>query len=237
MTSSAAQLRGSCHCGRNQYAIEIPSGSSRLAEIIFDLNANHRMSSASPLSAFIRVPLTWYHSRVFPFFPDEIPSTIKRVYAHPTEQHTRRNFCGYCGTPLSYWSEQPPSEADFIRLTLGSLLTEDLHGLQELDLLPDYTEHGEMKVEPTTMPQPGRELIGRETTSIPWFETLISGSHLGNMHTTRSVQQSRDGSVRVEFEITEWTAEDDAEGETSESSTTGKRKRAGAGDDGIGTFA
>ncbi len=46
-----------------------------------------------------------------------------------------RHFCGYCGTPLSYWTEQPPAEARFISLTLGSLVGEDLRELEELGLL------------------------------------------------------------------------------------------------------
>ncbi|KAI1128565.1 hypothetical protein F5Y10DRAFT_174612 [Nemania abortiva] len=241
MASLAAQLRGSCRCGRNQYAIQVPSTSTDLAQVIFNSDINHRLSSASPLSAFIRVPLLWYHSEVFPFFPDETRSTIRRLYNHPTEHHTQRSFCGYCGTPLSYWSEEPPSEAEYIQLTLGSLLTEDLHSLQDLGLLPSDTEQDEMEVIPTTRAEPSRELIGHDTTSIPWFDDLISGSRLGNMHTTRGVQRSRDGTGWVEFEITEWTADDDngaGEGEAyaseSSMSTTGKRKRGGADDDDVG---
>ncbi|KAI0449537.1 hypothetical protein F5B21DRAFT_518110 [Xylaria acuta] len=222
-----AQLRGSCRCGRNQYAIRVPSAASDLAEVIFDSDINHRLSSASPLSAFIRVPLLWYHSEVFPFFPDESRATIRRLYAHPNERHTQRSFCGYCGTPLSYWSEQPPSEAEYIKLTLGSLLTEDLHNLQELGLVLNDTEQDEMEVVPIAVPGSSRELVGRDITSIPWFDSLISGSRLGKIHT----KKSRDDTRWVEFEITEWTAGDDNEGgegeaDTSESSSsTGKRKR------------
>ncbi|KAI0971693.1 hypothetical protein F4678DRAFT_71757 [Xylaria arbuscula] len=224
-----ASLRGSCQCGRNQYAIQIPSASSGLAQVIFDSDVNHRISSASPLSAFIRVPLIWFHSEVFPFFPDETRSTIRRQYAHPAERHIQRSFCGYCGTPLSYWSEQPRGEADYIQLTLGSLLTEDLHNLQELGLLPDDAEPDEMELVAPAEPEPSRELTGRDITSIPWFDSLISGSRLGNIHTTKSVRQSRDGLSRVDFEVTEWTAADDDDNgrDASESSTStpGKRKR------------
>ncbi|KAJ2986128.1 hypothetical protein NUW58_g5171 [Xylaria curta] len=241
MASQAAQLKGSCRCGRNQYAIQIPSSPSNLAEVIFDSDINHsmwliasldpkpRLSSASPLSAFIRVPLLWYRSEVFPFFPDESRATIRRLYSHPSEHHTQRSFCGYCGTPLSYWSEQPPGEAEYIQLTLGSLLTEDLHSLQELGLIPNDAEQDEME----TVPETSGELAGRPTTSIPWFDSLISGSQLVNMRTKKSVQHGRDGSRWVEIEVTEWTADDDnAGGEVEEyasessSSTTGKRKRA-----------
>jgi hypothetical protein len=53
------------------------------------------------------------------------------------------------------------------------------------------------------------------------------------MSTTRGVQHSRDGSLRVEFEVTEWTVDDDDEegegdadaSESSSTSATGKRKR------------
>ncbi|KAI0866806.1 hypothetical protein F4860DRAFT_4182 [Xylaria cubensis] len=232
MASLTAQLlRGSCRCGRNQYAIQVPSTPSDLAQVIFDYDTNHRLSLASPLPAFIRIPLDWYHSEVFPFFPDESRATIRRLYTHPNERHAQRSFCGYCGTPLSYWSEQPSSEAEYIKLTLGSLLTEDLRNLQELGLIPDDTEPDEMETLPTIVPRPSRELIGRDITSIPWFDSLISGSRLGRMHTKKGVQQSRDGTSWVEFEITEWTANDDNEGGEGEayasesSSSTGKRKR------------
>ncbi|KAI1340458.1 hypothetical protein F5Y15DRAFT_40369 [Xylariaceae sp. FL0016] len=226
-------LRGSCHCGRNQYIIHVPSNSSESAQILFDTRVTHRVSSATPLSAFIRVPLTWYHSRMFPFFPDETRSSIRRVYSDPIEQHAKRHFCGFCGTPLSYWSEQPRSEADYIQLTLGSLLTEDLHGLEEMGLIPgEPDQEDEMDTEPSPVSRSGNQLIGREFSTIPWFNDLLSGSRLGDMRTTRGVRQSEDGRTRIEFEITEWTGEDDSDGqdaETSESSNTGKRKRSDAG--------
>ncbi|KAI1818810.1 hypothetical protein GGS20DRAFT_5875 [Poronia punctata] len=233
MSSQPIQLRGSCQCGRNQYAIQIPPTSSNSAQIIFDSDREQRIASASPLSAFIRIPLTWYRSEIFPFFDDEARSNIRRSYASATERHAQRSFCGYCGTPLSYWSEQPPSEAEYIRLTLGSLLTEDLYNLQDLGLLPeDNEEEDNMDIVPPSTQQPGRESVGRRITGIPWFEHLISGSRLGNMRTTREVQRSRDGNVRLEVEITEWRSDDhsesgegDADASESSSSTTGKRKR------------
>ncbi|KAI1501292.1 hypothetical protein F5X99DRAFT_208306 [Biscogniauxia marginata] len=236
--SSYRPLRGSCHCGRNQYIVQMPNGASEAAQILFGSDASHRIASAAPLSAFIRVPLSWYHSRTFAFFPDESTSTIRRVYSHPAEQYARRNFCGFCGTPLSYWTEQPRSEAEYIQLTLGSLLTDDLHGLEEMGLIPDDSDRDEMDIAPATISVPSSnqrpQLIGRDITSIPWFESMISGSRLANMHTTRGVRQSRDGRVRVEFEITEWTGTDEAEdeAEASESSTTGKRKRGEVEDEG-----
>jgi hypothetical protein len=194
------------------------------------LNKHHLLGIAwaSPLSAFIRIPLTWYHSEVFPFFADEGRSTIRRSFVQPNERYAQRSFCGYCGTPLSYWSEQPPSEAEYIQLTLGSLLNEDIHNLQDLGLLPDDNEEDEVDVMPALTQGSRRALAGRNITGIPWFENLISGSRLGSMR----VQHRRDGNVQIEFEVTEWTPDDvndeeegEGDGSESPSSTTGKRKR------------
>ncbi|KAI1330365.1 hypothetical protein F5Y16DRAFT_362926 [Xylariaceae sp. FL0255] len=224
-------LRGSCQCGRYQYVIDIPSESSDEAQIIFDCEASQRISSASLLSAFIRIPLGWYRSQIFGFFPDETAFAIRRSYSHPGENHTQRQFCGHCGTPISYWTEQPQTEAPYIQLTLGSLLTEDLHGLQEMGLLPDDDDSDTMDVVSSTTTQAP---LSRTYTTIPWFDALLSGSRLGNMRTTKGIRESRSGNLRVEYEITEWTAQDDAEiadteaeaeANSSDSSTGVKRKR------------
>ncbi|KAI0180236.1 hypothetical protein GGR52DRAFT_234000 [Hypoxylon sp. FL1284] len=205
-------------------------------ELIFRLYLG--ISSATPLSAFLRVPLSWYHSQTFPFFPDESRASIRRVYSHPAEQNAIRQFCGFCGTPLSYWSEDPRSEADYIQVTVGSLLTEDLHDLEELGLLPEEPAQEDTDLIPTARSSVrGPQLVGREITSIPWFESMILGSRLGNVHTTRGVRESRDQGVRVELEITEWAGDDAVDGEAGErsgspTSVTGKRKRGEAEDGG-----
>ncbi|KAK9425429.1 hypothetical protein SUNI508_13037 [Seiridium unicorne] len=222
--SADRALRGSCHCGRNQYIVRIPGSSSQEAQVIFDTNANQRIASAAPLSAFLRVPLTWYHSRTFPFFQDETRPVIRRVYSHPSDENTQRTFCGFCGTPISYFTEQPRSEADYIQLTIGSLLTEDLHDLEELGLLTEDDMEDAMDIVPTNPTAvTDSQLTGRDFTHIPWFDSMIQGSRLGNARTSRGAQESRDGTMRVEWEITEWTGEDDSE--ASETSTSGKRKR------------
>lgn len=149
---------------------------------------------------------------------------IRRTYTAPQEQHTLRHFCGFCGTPLTFWSEEPRTEADYIQLTLGSLCSEDLGDLEDLGLIP----------EPESPPTPtdttmaaadesrvavydGRDTIG----ALPWFDTLVEGSRLGTMKTTKGSGQSRDGSVRVEWEIVEYT-EDDGDG--NDTPQSGKRK-------------
>ncbi|KAI1094374.1 hypothetical protein F5B19DRAFT_490495 [Rostrohypoxylon terebratum] len=211
--SSGRALRGSCHCGRNQYVITIPSDTSDVAQMVFDSAESHRMSSATLLSEFLRVPIHWYHSRTFPFFADESYATIRRTYSHPDEQSAIRQFCGFCGTNLTYWTEDPATEASYIHVTLGSLLTEDLHDLDDLGLVPEEpTEFAQdsMDVEPTSEARQPTQSSGRDAAGIPWFENLTLGSRLGNIYTARRVEESRDGRIRVEYEITEW-----AEGDSS----------------------
>lgn len=103
-------------------------------------------------------------------------------------------------------------------MTLGSLLTEDLHGLEEMGLIHS-DEDDKMDIVAAPRPDTGSQLIGRNVTGIPWFENLISGSRLGSLQTARGSRESRDGRIRVEWEVTEWTADDDEE------ASSGKRKR------------
>jgi len=232
-------LRGSCFCGRNQYVVRIPKDSTETAQVLFDSAPIQRIASASPLSAFIRVPLSWYHSRTFPFYPDEMQSGIRRVYSHPAEQHVIRHFCGFCGTPLSYWSETPSVEADYIRLTVGSLLTDDLHELEDMGLIPtgpDVAQHsrdqhaGEARSQPSAV-----TVIPQNSDGIPWFETMLAGSVLGNIQTRRG--QARNGRIRVEWEVTEWTDGTNENANMSEASDAAdnKRKRRDADDGTTGT--
>lgn len=195
---------------------------------------------ASPLAAFLRVPLEWYRSATFAFFPDETNAMIHRVYTSPREQHAMRHFCGFCGTPLSYWSEQPRTEADFIQLTLGSLESEDLGDLEDLGLLPGSDDEADRSRGPATpsdttgmaaldastsiqdndrrevVLRPGRETLG----GLPWFDTLVEGSRLGRLRHRKGSGRSRDGTVRVEWEVVEYT-EDDSGDDTPR---FGKRK-------------
>lgn len=241
--SSERLLRGSCFCGRNQYVVQIPRDSAGSAQVLFDSNPAHRIASASPLSAFIRVPLAWYHSRTFPFFPDETRSGIRRIYSHPAEQHVLRHFCGFCGTPISYWSESPRSEADFIQLTLGSLLTDDLHDLEEMGLILPGTDESDPGFETLAVLDSDRvstrAVVPREFAGIPWFDALMAGSKLGTVQTRRGIEQHDNGRIRVEWEVTEWTegGDDDEDAEMSEESSASASKRKRSGPDEISTGA
>lgn len=100
------------------------------------------------------MPLEWYHSATFAFFPDETAAMIRRVYENPFEGHARRHFCGFCGTPLTYWSEGPGGgggggprggggdEAGYIQVTMGSLCREDLGDLEDMGLIVLPSESG-----------------------------------------------------------------------------------------------
>lgn len=129
---------------------------------------------------------------------------------------------------MSYWSESPPSEAEYISLTLGSLSASDLRDLDELGLLPTEAL-GELEVEdktggavPSTMIIGEGGLHGEGQGVVPWFESMLQGSSLGKVRRSRGMRQTQDGRVRMEWEIVELLPDDEAaEGDTQ---ATGKRK-------------
>ncbi|KAK1598747.1 uncharacterized protein LY79DRAFT_665887 [Colletotrichum navitas] len=183
----------------------------------------------------LRVPLSWYRSSTHAFFPDEKYSTIRRVFEGSPNHPSKRHFCGFCGTPLSYWTERPQTEADYIHLTLASLRGEDLRDLEDLGLIPEFEEAEQQPAVPTTT-----TVIGREIHGVPWFESLIDGTHLGSMRRSQVADHGNDGKIRVEWEIVEWTDSDDANNvaPTAEDvdmtiSLPGKRKM-GDRDDAVG---
>ncbi|RDA87963.1 hypothetical protein CP532_3444 [Ophiocordyceps camponoti-leonardi (nom. inval.)] len=224
MSSELRPLRGGCQCGRNRYTIAVPHDSVKEAQVLFNTEPAHQISLATPLAAYIRVPLSWYHSTTFAFFPDETHSTIRRVYTHPTQQHAKRHFCGFCGTPLSYWSEKPMSEAEYINLTLGSLMGEDLRDLEDMGLIPDHHEDEEEEQEAQRPARPTGGAL-RQSLGVPWFEGLVDGTRLGGMRRSQGVEHSRDGSVKVEWEIVEFGGGgSDVDMEESGLSSPGKRK-------------
>ena len=100
-------------------------------------------------------------------------------------------------------------------MTLGSLLDEDLEKLERLGLLrigADDEEQEQLQVAP-----PVRSVLHR---GAPWFEDLVEDSLLGKIKRQRGGHVSRD--VAVEWEIVEWTDEQDDEDATL--TTPGKRK-------------
>src|ERR1700712_695268 len=91
----------------------------------------------TPLSAWLRVPLDWYQSYTRSFYEDESHSSIRRRFSPRHAPQTQRVFCGFCGTPLTFWTEEPHDESDFMSISIGSLLIEDQRALDDLGLLPE----------------------------------------------------------------------------------------------------
>jgi len=219
--SKQRPLQGGCSCGRNQYIIRIPQDTTEVPRVFFDNSHAHRRSQATPLSAWLRIPLSWYQSTTESYLPDETHSSIRRSYTSPHEQNAKRHFCGFCGTPLSYWSEQPASEASYICLTLGSLSSDDLRGLEDLGLLPaeavEDAENDKEKID-NVVASTGSSISKSDANEgLPWFETLVEGSRLGKIRKSWGSNQNKN--VRIEWEIMEWT---DTDGE--ENIVPGKRK-------------
>lgn len=168
-------------------------------------------SQAAPLTSWLRVPLSWYSSHTISFFPDETHTSIRRTYTSPSQPESKRYFCGFCGTPLSYWTESPSSEASYIALTLGSLTTEDLRDLEELGLLPEEAvadAETDKQAIGSVGPRAGGQLLDDDVSEgLPWFDTMVQGSALGKV---RRHGERREGKGwRVEWEIVEWTDGDE----------------------------
>jgi len=218
-------LHGSCACGRNRYVIEIPAQQAQLAELRYDNTAASRHHSANPLTLWFRVPLPWYTSATFAQFPDETRLSIKRSFVSPYTAHTRRQFCGYCGTQLSSWNERTQDEAEHISLTVGSLLDEDQDLLGELGYLPSSSESSddESTAAGPSRTNPTRTTVARsgpQSRGAPWFEEIVRNTRLGRFKQQRGGHT--EGGVHVEWEVTEWTEGDDVDDEGS--ATPNKRK-------------
>lgn len=50
---------------------------------------------------------------------------------------------------------------------------------------------------------------------LPWFETMVKGSKLGNVKRSWGEGRSQNGRYTVEWEVVEWNGEDGAEGTKS----------------------
>ncbi|KAG5747493.1 hypothetical protein H9Q69_010615 [Fusarium xylarioides] len=208
--STLRPLRGGCQCGRNRYIIAVPQNGISEAQVLFNTESAHQIPLATPLAAYIRVPLSWYHSTTYSFFPDETHALIRRVYTHPSQQYSKRHFCGYCGTPLSY-----------------CLLREDLRDLEDMGLIPEEEDGKASAGQPPAVV--GRNTALRQSYGVPWFDGMVEGTRLGSMRRSQGVKQSHDGQVKVEWEIVEYSNGDESTALTEEDndvemSNPGKRK-------------
>ncbi|KAF2090915.1 hypothetical protein K490DRAFT_34659 [Saccharata proteae CBS 121410] len=223
-------LHGSCACGRNQYVVEIPSTSTRAAQVLLDNSSLNRklLSIPAPFTAWLRVPLSWYSSSAHSLFPDETPQSIRRTFVSPeSRSHARRQFCGYCGTPLSTWEERTREDADYISITLGSLLEDSVSRLEEMGLMGGEDEEEDQGGPVVAAASTGNRsslfapLQVPRNRGAPWFESLIEDGRLGRIKRNRGGYTSADGSVREEWEVVEWTGDSD---EGVSAAGNGKRK-------------
>ncbi|KAH9880809.1 hypothetical protein IAQ61_001103 [Plenodomus lingam] len=220
-------LHGSCACGRNRYVVEMPAGHMQRAELLYDNTSASRLLSSSPATIFLRVPLDWYTSATFAQYPDETRLSIQRSFVSPFAPHTRRKFCGYCGTQLSSWTERTRDDAEHIALTVGSLLDEDQALLGDLGLLPgsDSSDDEATLVgssRSSTTRSTARQVNSPRRAGAPWFEEIVRNTRLGRFKQQRGAHT--DNGVRVEWEVVEWTEGDDGDGDDESRTTLSKRK-------------
>ncbi|KAL6713761.1 hypothetical protein ACLMJK_008253 [Lecanora helva] len=224
-----SQLSGACSCGRNHYIISIPAHPFESIQILYDDTAEHSRTLS------LRVPLTTIHSTTYAFYPDETHNSIRRVFTPHHAPHTKRHFCGLCGTPLTHWSEETPDEAEWVYVNLSSLKNDSMEKLADAGLFSGGTDDVKTRDRSQGSPQPNtgrsnqRELVteGREIRGNPWFEEMIEGSELGNIRKRRGGKTSSDGRTLVEYEVTEFES-GDGDGVLT---GTGKRKLGSLGDE------
>ncbi|KAK3301915.1 uncharacterized protein B0T15DRAFT_403284 [Chaetomium strumarium] len=214
-------LRGGCTCGRNRYIIQFPKDphpTSQVTQVLFHSHPPRRSSHATA-TPYLRVPLPWYHSTTLPLFPDETNSQIHRVYVPPHAQHTMRHFCGFCGTPLSFWSEEPRDEADFIHLALASLSPRSLTDLEaewdadleDIGVLPGFDSEDDEGGEQISAPVDKSEMCDASSGLDTGTSTHNRAVRLGTFRTLMGWGSNRSGTVRVEWEVIEWSDDGTAE--------------------------
>lgn len=107
---------------------------------------------------------------------------------------------------------------------MGSLLDEDQEILGEMGWLPGDSSDDETAVTrnaPAESRLVERFLQPPRVRGAPWFEEMVENTGLGRFKKQRGGHTSRDGNVRVEWEVIEYTEGDDAD---DEGTTPGKRK-------------
>lgn len=132
------------------------------------------------------------------------------------------------------------SEAEYINLTLGSLMQEDLADLEDMGLLSESDsaddegeEDDSKEIDPASTTVPAvRTTALRASYSVPWFERLVEGRRLSSMTHSHGIKRTQDGKVKIEWEVVEFNGDEDTDMEdpTSKpgsSATSAKRKREG----------
>jgi hypothetical protein len=118
----------------------------------------------------------------------------------------KRYFCGFCGTPLTSWSERPREEADWISVSLNSLESASLDLLGERGILPssDAIVDDDQGEAPSSSAAVPASKTGRDIAGPSWFEEILEGSALSRLRRRRGGQTSADGKIRTEWEVIEF---------------------------------
>lgn len=138
MTSPlTSTLSGSCSCGRNKFTItpkpltEEPDPAYGPPPHLFYCNCSQcRRQHASPLIPEVRLPITWTTYSTHPTSATETPESILKIH-HSTPGVVERRFCGYCGTPMSYWSSATDEEKAILYIPIATLSDESQKVLVE----------------------------------------------------------------------------------------------------------
>ncbi|KAL8934720.1 MAG: hypothetical protein Q9211_005080 [Gyalolechia sp. 1 TL-2023] len=202
MTEEGA-LEGACSCGRNHYIILAPQSFRELFSVIYDDRVEHARSLS------LRVPLSHIQSTTHAFYPDETHRTIRRIFTPRHAPHTKRHFCGFCGTSLTHWSDESEADAEWVYVNLGSLRRGSVEKLADEGMLNAVDDSNERS---TTTSE-------ARVSGAPWYEELIEGSELARLKRKRGGKSSADGRSKVEWEVVEVTSELGDPG-----TSTGKRK-------------
>ena len=170
-------------------------------------NTDH--SHVGPLAAFLRIPIPWLRSTTYAFYPDETHPEIRRVFTPWHAPHIKRHFCGFCGTPLTYWSEESREVAETVSVNLDSLQSASLAILAEIGVLPSVIPDEEVPTSKRNDAPMAQVAQGTEVRGQPWFEEMLEGSELGRWRRRRGGKTSADGRTKVEWEIVEYDGNDD----------------------------
>lgn len=123
---------------------------------------------------------------------------------------------------------------------MGSLLSEDIRALQELDLIPEDVDTEnlqptEQNVQASARQQENQPVTwterGGRTAALTWFEEMLDGSRLGRIQRMRRGMSVReDDSTRVEWEVSEYFDDGSGDAESAQTPTGSKRKIGDVGD-------
>lgn len=121
---------------------------------------------------------------------------------------------------MTRWSEDSREEADFIRLALSTLLDVDLDDLEDRGVIvfdEDYSRQGngrQMRLLQGPVQQPSgtaqqQAQVSLARRELPTRSSIYFDPRLGRIKRQTGGHTSDDGTMRVEWEVMEWSNGDD----------------------------